>query len=188
MRVLGSLIWDDFYALLNSQSSRLEDLWPLAMEHPNQVYVGPTVPWQRFIWKRQNAMRWVLLREVVEYVKKKLGVEPAPSSSTSGPASDTGIPETTENTSNPLDASSREMLWKCFDAAICTHMRGEVQNFFRRSDHPHHVVLASELMHIAPGEEPDLKRIRQRLDEVDRQLAQRQRDDSMEDGDPSEAQ
>lgn len=186
MRVLGSLIWGDLYALLNSQSSRLEDLWPLAMEHPNQVYVGPTVPWQRFFWRRQTAMRRVLLREVVEYAKKKLGIQTAPSSSTSGSAPDTGTSERTQNAADSLDPSSREIMRECFDAALCTHMRGEVQNFLRRSYHPHHVVLLNELMHLAPGEQPDLERIRQRLDEVDRQLAPRRRDDSSEDRDPSE--
>ena len=77
---------------------------------------------------------------------------------------------------------------ECFDAALCTHMRGEVKNFLRRSYHPHHIALASELMDFAAGEDPDLERIRQRLDEVDRQLEQRRQDDSSEDGDASEPQ
>lgn len=45
MRVLGSLVWGDLYALISSQSTHLDGLWPLAMNHPNQVYHGPTLPW-----------------------------------------------------------------------------------------------------------------------------------------------
>ncbi|KAJ5248845.1 hypothetical protein N7468_000296 [Penicillium chermesinum] len=44
MHVLGSLVWGDLFALMVSQSTGLEGLWPLAMEHPNQVYHGPTLP------------------------------------------------------------------------------------------------------------------------------------------------
>ncbi|GAB1209722.1 hypothetical protein APSETT445_008503 [Aspergillus pseudonomiae] len=46
MRILGNLIWGDLYAMLSSQSALLEDLWPLAINHPNGVYTGPTVPMQ----------------------------------------------------------------------------------------------------------------------------------------------
>lgn len=57
MRILGSLVWGDLFALLESQSARLEDMWPLAMHHPNQVYVGPTVPLQVYKWRTQNSIR-----------------------------------------------------------------------------------------------------------------------------------
>ncbi|KAJ5095354.1 hypothetical protein NUU61_004710 [Penicillium alfredii] len=46
MRILVNLVWGDLHALLRTQSSSLESLWPLAREHPNYVYVGPTVPLQ----------------------------------------------------------------------------------------------------------------------------------------------
>lgn len=51
MRVLGSLVWGDIYAQLDSQSAELDDLWPLAMHHPNQIYVGPTTPLQVSNWQ-----------------------------------------------------------------------------------------------------------------------------------------
>ncbi|KAJ5561586.1 hypothetical protein N7461_000347 [Penicillium sp. DV-2018c] len=73
MRILGSLIWGDLYSLLSSQTACLEDIWPLAIEHPNLVYVGPTIPLQRLAWREYNDTRWHLLRAVVEYVKGKLG-------------------------------------------------------------------------------------------------------------------
>ncbi|KAH8705377.1 hypothetical protein BGW36DRAFT_367440 [Talaromyces proteolyticus] len=75
MRILGSLVWGDLFALLESQSARLDDLWPLAMHHPNQVYVGPTVPLQVFNWRTQNAVRWNMVSEIMQHVKRKMGRE-----------------------------------------------------------------------------------------------------------------
>ncbi|KAF3396416.1 hypothetical protein F1880_006588 [Penicillium rolfsii] len=73
MRVLGGLVWGDLYALLESQSASLEDLWPLARHHPNQVYVGPPVPLQVYGWQSQNAFRWNFLREALKYAKRAVG-------------------------------------------------------------------------------------------------------------------
>ncbi|OQD63519.1 hypothetical protein PENPOL_c009G05061 [Penicillium polonicum] len=74
MRILGSLVWSDLYSLLASQTSDLDDYWPLASEHPNMVYVGPTVPWQRFIWQKHNEMRWNILRAVIDHLKLNPGI------------------------------------------------------------------------------------------------------------------
>lgn len=74
MRVLGSLVWGDLYALLVSQSAALEDLWPLARHHPNQVYVGPTAPLEVYKWLAQNSIGWNFLREALNYAKRKLGL------------------------------------------------------------------------------------------------------------------
>ena len=43
LRILSSLLWDDVSALILMQSQHLEDLWPLAMNHPRQVYEGPPI-------------------------------------------------------------------------------------------------------------------------------------------------
>ncbi|KAI0098899.1 hypothetical protein GGR51DRAFT_417210 [Nemania sp. FL0031] len=43
LRVLGSLLWDDLSAMIASHSQHPETLWPLAMNHPSHVYVGPVV-------------------------------------------------------------------------------------------------------------------------------------------------
>jgi hypothetical protein len=40
-RVLGSLLWDDLSAVIASHTSSLASLWPLAMNHPDQIYTGP---------------------------------------------------------------------------------------------------------------------------------------------------
>jgi hypothetical protein len=74
MRILGSLVWGDLYAQLQAQSATLDGLWPLAMHHPNQVYVGPTVPLQEYKWRAHNAIRWNFLREALKYAKSKLGL------------------------------------------------------------------------------------------------------------------
>lgn len=57
MRILGSLVWGDLYAQLESQSTNLDGLWPLAMHHPHQVYVGPVTPLQVLGWKNKDTHR-----------------------------------------------------------------------------------------------------------------------------------
>ncbi|KAK7937975.1 uncharacterized protein PG986_014843 [Apiospora aurea] len=75
LRVLGSLVWDDVGALLLTQTQGLAELWPLAMEHPLEVYVGPTVQVQTDAWKRvrkadrQALEKWI--KVVREDDKKK---------------------------------------------------------------------------------------------------------------------
>ncbi|KAK8108701.1 hypothetical protein PG984_014502 [Apiospora sp. TS-2023a] len=65
VRVLGSLVWDDVGALLLTQTQGLAELWPLAMEHPLELYVGPTVEAQTNAWKtlrkadRQALEKWI---------------------------------------------------------------------------------------------------------------------------------
>ncbi|KAL2006613.1 hypothetical protein VTN00DRAFT_9281 [Thermoascus crustaceus] len=51
LRVLGSLVGSDLYAMAVAETQGPADLWPLAMHHPKQVYVGPTVKLQRERWK-----------------------------------------------------------------------------------------------------------------------------------------
>jgi hypothetical protein len=55
MRILGSLVWSDLYSLLASQTSELEDYWPLASEHPLAVEA-----W-RLVWPG-NTLLWVEIR------------------------------------------------------------------------------------------------------------------------------
>ncbi|KAL3477331.1 hypothetical protein BJX99DRAFT_126711 [Aspergillus californicus] len=72
MRILGSLVWGELYAMLSSQSAILEDIWPLALDHPNQVYVGPVVPTQTEGWRTQNVLRAAMMRGVIDYAKAKI--------------------------------------------------------------------------------------------------------------------
>ncbi|KAI8671973.1 hypothetical protein NCS56_00659500 [Fusarium sp. Ph1] len=43
VRVLGSVLWDDVGALLITQSTPLDDIWPLAMNRPYGIYAGSRV-------------------------------------------------------------------------------------------------------------------------------------------------
>ncbi|KAJ5983995.1 hypothetical protein N7481_006094 [Penicillium waksmanii] len=72
MRVLGSLVWGDLYAILESQSAGLGELWPLAMHHPDQIYVGPVIPIQRFHWQAQKDGQWKVISEAMNYLGKSL--------------------------------------------------------------------------------------------------------------------
>lgn len=108
MRILGSLVWSDIYSLLASQTSDLEDHWPLASEHPNMVYVGPTVPWQRFIWQKHSEMRWNLLRAVIDHVKLNPGI-PATQPPQAQDTSETTSPTAATSTAVPPVPSAREI-------------------------------------------------------------------------------
>ena len=65
LRVLSSLVWDDVGALLLTQTQGLAELWPLVMEHPLEVYVGPVVEAQTEAWRnlgktdRQALKKWI---------------------------------------------------------------------------------------------------------------------------------
>lgn len=69
MRVLGSLVWGDLYAILESQSAQLPELWPLAMHHPDQVYVGPVIPLQRYHWQAQKEGKWNVVSDAMHHLK-----------------------------------------------------------------------------------------------------------------------
>jgi hypothetical protein len=56
LRVLGNLVYPDVYAMLAAQTQGTEELWPLAMNHPELVYTGPTVKAQVERWKQ--ATKW----------------------------------------------------------------------------------------------------------------------------------
>ncbi|KAH8171346.1 subtilase family protein [Sarocladium implicatum] len=43
-RVLGSVLWDDFCALLAMQTMEMRNLWPLAMHHPFEVLQEQLIP------------------------------------------------------------------------------------------------------------------------------------------------
>ncbi|KAB8204511.1 hypothetical protein BDV34DRAFT_115689 [Aspergillus parasiticus] len=145
MRILGNLIWGDLYAMLSSQSALLEDLWPLAINHPNGVYTGPIVPLQVKCWKVQNSMRLTLIHKVVEYAEAKLNGT-APTQPPPPP-----IPPSGTARSGP-------------DAALRAYLLREFARDLRRQGNVQHAVLAEEAINLQPGEEPDWERIRQRLD------------------------
>lgn len=70
LRILGSLVWSDLYSMAAAQTQYPEELWPLAMNHPDLVYTGPTVRVQVDRWKKVSLVKLKLLEILVEHVKK----------------------------------------------------------------------------------------------------------------------
>jgi hypothetical protein len=190
MRVLGSLIWSDLYSLFSSQTAQLEDFWPLAMEHPNQVYVGPTVPWQLYTWRKQSQMRWELLREVVNYGRRKLGLsvpprplvavrapESTPAHSPAPPPQQPEMPGADQNNcSASMNATDPPEERSPIDAALRTYMLSEFRRYLRANGQNVQAAMATELLGLQPGEQPDGERMRRLADEEERRQEQRRRD------------
>jgi hypothetical protein len=71
LRILGSLIYPDLYAMSAAQTQGPEELWPLAMNHPELIYTGPTVTAQVAEWKKATAMKLKLLEIAVQSYKRR---------------------------------------------------------------------------------------------------------------------
>ncbi|KAJ5826914.1 Major facilitator superfamily domain general substrate transporter [Penicillium robsamsonii] len=187
MRILGSLVWSDLYSLQAAQTFLLEDYWPLASEHPNMVYVGPTIPWQRFIWQNHSEMRWNLIRAGIDHLKRNPEMPPMPpvQARATPPAvattASTDTPPTSSVTSSTPPAE-RDPL----NAAIRTHMLTEFQRYLRHEGQPRQAAMVDELLRLQPGEEPDGGRLRRLVDDEDERQEQRRRDGFNEDEETSE--
>ncbi|KAL2828354.1 hypothetical protein BJY01DRAFT_228499, partial [Aspergillus pseudoustus] len=71
IRILGNLVWGELYALVARNCVRLEDLFPLAMEHPQKLYTGLTVPSQIRDWREQTTIKNSMMDSFVKYLEKK---------------------------------------------------------------------------------------------------------------------
>ncbi|KAF2675840.1 hypothetical protein K458DRAFT_437681 [Lentithecium fluviatile CBS 122367] len=67
LRVLGSLVFDDVYPMVVSLVQRPRQLWPLAMRHPEQVYVGPVLEGQEKSWDGVWDLRGVWWRAFLKW-------------------------------------------------------------------------------------------------------------------------
>ncbi|KAL4882721.1 hypothetical protein BJY04DRAFT_186751 [Aspergillus karnatakaensis] len=169
MRILGSLIWGDLYAMHSAQCAILEDLWPLALEHPNQVYVGPLVPLVVKGWRTQSGIRGTLMRDMASYVKANLEgtqwagptvpplaqfelQQPAPNFRAELPGEPPLAPPNLART-DPFNYALRQ--WMLRDFARYTRRRGA----------PRQAIMAEQLLRTAPGEMPDMNAIRRRMEE-----------------------
>ena len=180
MRILGSLVWSDLYSLLLSQTADLEDYWPLASEHPNMVYVGPTIPWQRYIWQKHSEMRWGLLRAVVDFVKRNPGV------TTQSPQAQGTLAAASTTAPNPAISSPRAPTEQDpINGALRTFMLLEFQRYLRQQGHPRRAAMVDELLRIQPNEEPDAGRLRQLVNDENERQEQRRRDGLGEDEEAS---
>lgn len=182
MRVLGSLVWGDLYALFASQSALLEDLWPLAMDHPNQVYVGPTAPLQVFIWRKQNAARWIILREVVEYAKRKLGMTTS-STSASAPGGLSSSANASTEPPRPAQTSQAAEIPNPFAAysdstnvQLRQIMLREFRRYLRQQGADRQAVMVDEMLDTPPGGNINVARLEQRMIADLERRQQQQRD------------
>lgn len=147
MRILGSLVWGDLFSMFSAQAAMLEDFWPLALDHPNQVYAGPSVPLTVSDWRMQNGIRNMLLRQTVEYVKAKMdGTAPELPSQPAG------------NARSTLSAA---------DEPMRQYMMSNFVNWLRDRNHTRGAIVAEELMRARPGQDADHERIRQRMDALE---------------------
>ncbi|KAJ5493965.1 Major facilitator superfamily domain general substrate transporter [Penicillium fimorum] len=182
MRILGSLVWSDLYSLQAAQTCLLEDYWPLASEHPNMVYVGPTIPWQRFIWQNHSEMRWDLIRAVVDHLKYNPGMPPMPPvQACATPPATTTAASTDAPPTSSIPSSTPPAERDPLNAALRAYMLTEFQRYLRHEGQPRQAAMVDELLNLQPGEEPDGARLRQLVDDEDERQEQRRRDGLGED-------
>ncbi|KAL3490615.1 hypothetical protein BJX62DRAFT_251832 [Aspergillus germanicus] len=71
LRILGNLVWSEVYALVARNAATLEDLFPLAMEHPQKLYTGLTVPSQVRAWSKHTTIKNSMMESFAKYLEKK---------------------------------------------------------------------------------------------------------------------
>lgn len=162
MRILGSLVWGDLFVMLSSQAAvSIQDLWPLALDHPNQVYVGPTVPVQINNWRMQNGIRNTLVHELFGLANSKVNgtawPTQRPSNLNPNAATSTAEPLTGRTPSpfaTQLDPLSSELR--------TIHQRQFVRWLHQRGQH-REAIAPEEILRTPDGQEPDMERIIRRL-------------------------
>ncbi|GFG17208.1 hypothetical protein IFM5058_08355 [Aspergillus udagawae] len=166
MRILGSLVWGDLYAMHASQSALLEDLWPLALDHPNTVYVGPVVPEEIRDWRLQNGLRNMCLRTVADYAHKKINGTPfpvAPVQTIPGRAANAGTgnagPSSSPNNPPPGSAQGHE------DNPLRSYLMRAFHRHLQRNNHHREAALVGEVLATPPNQTLDMERVRQRMEE-----------------------
>jgi hypothetical protein len=71
MRILGNLVWSELYALVARNAATLEDLFPLALEYPQKLYTGLTVPSQIRAWREHTMLKNSMMESFAKYLAKK---------------------------------------------------------------------------------------------------------------------
>ncbi|RHZ62027.1 uncharacterized protein CDV56_108605 [Aspergillus thermomutatus] len=171
MRILGSLVWGDLYAMHAAQSALLEDLWPLALDHPNTVYVGPVVPEEIRYWRLQNGLRNVCLRTVADYAHKKINGTPfpvAPTQTIPLPAAHAGTGNAGPSTSpsNPPPESSQGQA----DNQLRSYLLRAFYRHLRRHNRYREAAMVGEMLVTPPNQTPDMERLRQRMEQEEREV------------------
>ncbi|KAL2839647.1 hypothetical protein BJY01DRAFT_27341 [Aspergillus pseudoustus] len=176
MRILGNLVWGDLFAMLSSQSAIIEDIWPLALEHPNQVYVGPTVPLQIRGWRIQNEIRGMLMRTMAEYGKAKVDGRLWPANnnnSESTPSQPTSIPRRHQRPRPARPARPAPSFDPTgvphldgnppIDDAMRTYLGFQFVRWLREEGRHREAILVEETMRVPPGQIPDMDNVHRRM-------------------------
>lgn len=71
LRILGNLVYCDLYAMLVSQCQSAEELWPLAICHPELIYTGPRVKKQVERWEKVTEVKMRVVEMLGEWVKAR---------------------------------------------------------------------------------------------------------------------
>lgn len=166
MRILGSLVWGDLFAMYASQSALLEDLWPLALDHPNTVYVGPVVPDEIKDWRLQNGLRNVCLQAVADYAHKKIDgtpfpVAPVQTNPTRAARSGTGDagPSSSPSHAPPGTAQGQE------DNPLRSYLLRAFHRHLQRNNHYREAALVGEMLATPANQTVDMERVRQRMEQ-----------------------
>ncbi|GIJ90487.1 hypothetical protein Asppvi_009442 [Aspergillus pseudoviridinutans] len=161
MRILGSLVWGDLYAVHASQAALLEDLWPLALDHPNTVYVGPVVPEEIRAWRLQNGVRNMCLRTIADYAHRKINGTPfpvAPVRTIPMRAANAG-PSSAPSNRPPGSAQGQE------DNQLRSYMLRAFQRHLQRRNHHTEAAVVEEMLATPPNQQVDIERVRQRVEQ-----------------------
>jgi hypothetical protein len=182
MRILGSLVWGDLYAMHASNSALLEDLWPLALDHPNTVYVGPVVPEEIKYWRLQNGLRNMCLRALADYAHKKLNgapfpVAPVQTIPTAHAGTGNAGPSSSPSNSSPGHPQGQE------DNPLRSYLMRAFHRHLQRNNHHREAGLVGEMLVTPPNQTVDMQRVEQRIREGEANPApalSRQEEDELE--------
>ncbi|KAL4754407.1 hypothetical protein BDW72DRAFT_166808 [Aspergillus terricola var. indicus] len=182
LRILGSLVWGDLFGMLASQCAILEDLWPLAIDHPDQVYAGPLVPLVVKSWRVHNGIRGILMNQIMEYVKARVEGRPWPVTNTpTGSSSHRANTNTTITThvNNDSDGGSgnnstlrtpRQFPPELVPPAnpredgIRRLLMFEFARYLRRNGQTEQAIIVEQMLRAPRGELPDVDEVQRRME------------------------
>ncbi|KAL4819598.1 hypothetical protein BDW67DRAFT_193921 [Aspergillus spinulosporus] len=182
LRILGSLVWGDLFGMLASQCAILEDLWPLAIDHPDQVYAGPLVPLVVKSWRVHNGIRGILMNQMMEYVKARVvgrawPVTCTPSGNLSHQAN-TNTTTTTHTNNNHEDGNGNNNALRpiCHfqpeleppanpvEDMIRRHLLFQFARYLRRNGHTGQAIIVEQMLWAPRGELLDMDEVQRRME------------------------
>ncbi|KAL4757619.1 uncharacterized protein BDW70DRAFT_143054 [Aspergillus foveolatus] len=180
LRILGSLVWGDLLSMLASQCAILEDLWPLAIDHPDQVYAGPLVPLVVKSWRVHNGIRGILMNQMMEYVKARVEGRAWPVTSTpagnSSQRATTNATTTMNSNSGDDNGSNNTIRTPPYfppelvppadpvEANIRRHMLFQFARYLRRNGQTEQAIIVEQVIRAPRGELPDMDEVQRRME------------------------